>query len=133
MFKTMVLVAALSLVHGNAAPPVSGFRIVFLPFQIQTNKPVTQKTIFDSGFFRLEVRHQGLPYQIRALITKGADKPIDNKFIRLVIQDWGNTYFFDSHGNGITNKNESVQIDRPGFEKLISLDKLSLDLKWDEN
>lgn len=123
----LILIFLLSLCYPLHA--ANGFKIVFLPFKIQTNQPVTPKTIFESAFINIYIKHQRLPESIRNLISSTQSKPVDDQMIRLVIQEFGDTYRFDNKGNGITNKGKSVKIDMTEFEKLISDYRICFDLE----
>lgn len=109
-------------------PASAGVQIDYLPFSIQTYRPVTKQTIVKSAFIQLIIKHQEMPNSVRALIKEEDHISFDNQKVRLRILDGQDSYFFDANGNGVLNKRTPVSIDVHAFENLISQNKIAVAL-----
>src|SRR5512133_1812008 len=117
-----ILILAAAIV---ATPGRAGVQIDYLPFSIQTYRPVTQQTIAKSAFIQLTIKHQEIPNPLLALIKEEEHLLFDNQKVRLRILNGKDTYFFDAKGNGVLNRRTPVSIDVNAFETLISQKRIA--------
>jgi hypothetical protein len=135
MIKTtrMIMLLAIAFMSVFSWAAEYSAKIFYIPFDIKTYSPITINKIEHSAFVQANLREKWGISDLMSCIERTNRIEFNDQMVRLKVIVSGETYYFDSFGNGVLNSSIGVKLNKKKAGSMFSANGIYLRLGPNKN